>query len=160
MKFCPHCRRQLELRIVEGIERPCCPADNCHFVHWNNPLPVVAILVEYDGKYIIARNLRWPKGIFSVITGFIDQGETPQQAAIRETREELGLNARIKHFLGIHSFHEQNQLILAYQVEATGTLESNHELAETKFLSANELNNYDFSPLYVTCQIIDQWKKT
>lgn len=160
MKFCPLCSSQLTHQVIEGIERAACPELECHFVHWNNPIPVAAILVEYNNKYIIARNSRWPKGIFSVITGFIDQGETPQQAAIRETREELGLNASVKNFLGIHSFLERNQLIIAYHVEATGTLDCNHELADIKLLSTDELETYNFSPLYITQQIIQHWKKS
>jgi ribosomal protein S27AE len=51
VKFCPACRTGLELRAVDGRERLCCGSAACNYVHWNNPVPVVAALVELDDKY-------------------------------------------------------------------------------------------------------------
>jgi len=159
MKFCPDCGKPLTTRLINGKERLACDTDHCQFVHWNNPVPVVAALVNYAGRYVIARNTQWPQGIFSVITGFLEQKESPQKAIVREVAEELGLVASIKNFIGVYSFHEQNQIILCYEVEATGELVINHELAEVKQLSPQQLSEYDFSPLYITRKIIRDWKK-
>lgn len=157
MKFCPDCGKPLSSKIIEGSERAACLDEQCQFVHWNNPVPVVAALVDYAGQYIIARNHQWPAGIFSVITGYLEQNESPQQSVIREVAEELSLHAAIKRFIGVYSFHEQNQVIFCYEVVATGSLKTNHELAEVKLLSPKQLSQYDFPPLAITQNIIKDW---
>jgi NAD+ diphosphatase len=158
MNFCPECGSQLTTKEVDGSTRYVCTDSTCHFVHWNNPVPVVAALVKHDDKYIIARNVKWPKGVFSVISGYLEEGESPEAATLREVTEELGLAGRITHHIGNYMFREKNQLILCYEVEATGKLVTNHELAETKQLPGEELARYDFSPFYITEKIIRDWR--
>lgn len=159
MRYCPKCKNKLTRKILDGVKRLACSSEKCSYVLWNNPVPVVAALVQHEGKYIIARNALWPGGIFSVISGYLEQKETPEQAVIREVEEELGLTGEIKRYLGHYSFFEKNQLLLGYEIEAGGTIKTNHELAEIKQLTAEELSNYDFGPLYVTRAMIDDWKK-
>ena len=77
---------------------------------------------------------------------------------VREVAEELGLEGKIKRFIGHYSFFEKNQLILCYEIEAAGALKLNHELLEMKQLSPEELSDYDFRPLYITEKIIEDWR--
>lgn len=157
MNYCPRCGNTLEPKRTDGTKRLACKNDKCGFVHWNNPVPVVAALVQYRGNYVIARNARWPKGIFSLITGYLERSETPEQAVVREVTEELGLMGQVKRHVGNYSFIEKNQLILCYEVVASGNIEVNHELAELKQLSPTELAEYDFGPLYITRKIVKDW---
>lgn len=157
MKFCPQCGNELQSIEVDGKSRLACVDKQCGYVYWNNPVPVVAALINYDGSYLIARNARWPEGIYSVITGYLEENETPEQAVVREVQEELGLTARSNQFIGHYSFFKKNQLILCYEVVAAGELVLNHELTDVKRLSREELMAYDFSPLYITQQIIRDW---
>jgi len=159
MKFCPECGSKLSSKVIDGASRVICENSDCGFVHWNNPTPVVAALVKFNDKYIIAQNALWPKGVFSGITGYLEQGETPEHAVVREVKEELNLEGKIHRFLGHFDFKEKNQLIIAYEIHATGQLQINHELAEIKQLSAKELLEYDFHPLYITEGIIKVWGK-
>ena len=117
-------------------------------------MPVVAVLVKHYGQYLVARNVAWPEGVFSFITGYLEQGEAPEQCAIREVAEELGLIASDPRLIGNYYYEKKNQVLLCYQVNATGLIVTNHELAEVKSLSAGELAEYDFSPLYLTQKII------
>lgn len=158
MKFCPLCTRKLESRNLDDNERLACPDETCGFVFWDNPIPVVAALVKHQGQYVVARNQQWPEGIFSLITGFLERGETPEQGVVRETKEEFGLDAEVSHFLGLHYYKEHNQLIIAFELDARGELSTNHEIAETKRLSPGELAQYNFHPLYITEKIIEQWQ--
>jgi len=143
---------------VEGEERIICSSPGCDYICWNNPVPVVAALVSLDGNYIIARNRAWPTGIFSVITGYLEQGEDPETAVIREVAEELGVRGSIRRFIGNYTFKEKNQVLLCYEVQATGAIATNHELAEIRTLSREELSAYDFHPLYITEKLIQDWK--
>ena len=155
--FCPRCATHLHHVMHDAHERLTCPSPECGFIHWDNPLPVVAALVEHEGQYIVARNAKWPRRIFSVISGFLDQQESPEQAVLREVKEELNLDGIVTRFIGHYPFAEMNQLILAYAIQATGELKSNHELAEIKRLSLEQLKSYDFAPLYITTAIVNDW---
>lgn len=147
----------LHTKHIDGATRYVCSSAACGFVFWNNPIPVVAALVKLNDKYIIARNVSWPKSVFSVITGYLEEGENPEDAVIREVSEELGLRGSIKRHIGNYIFKEKNQVILCYEVEACGDIFTNHELAEIKALSASEFSEYDFSPLYITEKIKHDW---
>ncbi len=158
MKFCPTCGNRLISKLIDDTTRLTCKDEACGFIFWNNPVPVVAALVFYQGQYIIARNAAWPKNIYSLITGYLEQGENPEKAVLREAKEELGLEGHVHHFIGNYNFSEKNQLIIAYEVHATGDLKLNHELAEIKHLTPDELLQYDFHPLYITEKIIRDWQ--
>ena len=79
-RFCPNCATALaELSQLEDggpKARLRCPA--CDYTHWNNPTPVLAAVVEYEGRILLARNAAWPAHMFALITGFMEAGETPQ----------------------------------------------------------------------------------
>ena len=157
MKYCPQCARELMSRVIDGVNRLACSSSECGFVHWNNPIPVVAGIVQHEGKYIIARNAKWPSGMFSMITGFLEKGETPEQAIFRETHEELGLRGESLEFIGHYAFLELNQLVIAFAVKAHGNLAPSEEIAEVKMLSKSELETYDFGRLKLTSKIVAQW---
>jgi len=158
MKFCPQCGSALKKCEIDDAIRMQCIRDNCSFVQWNNPVPVVMALVEYKKKFILAHNVLWPKGLYSFITGYLDQFEKPERAVLREVKEELGLDGVVGRFLGHHLFREKNQLIIAYEVRATGDIQLNHELDKTLLLSNDEFCGYDFGPLYITRDVAQQWK--
>lgn len=160
MNYCLKCGSQTIKKEIDGADRFVCSQGDCDFTHWNNPVPVVAALVKHENDYLLARNTAWPENIFSLITGYLEPGESVESAVLREVKEELGLSGKINHFLGCHIFYEKNQLILAFEIVATGLLQTNHELAEIKRLSAAELSTYDFRPLYITAQIIKEWVKS
>jgi len=100
---------------------------------------VVAAIVEVDGAVILARNKSWPEKMYGLITGFLEAGETPDQAILREVQEELSLNAPTAHFVGNYAFFEMNQLILAYHVPARGNIILGAELADIKRVPVERL---------------------
>ncbi len=139
------------------MERLACPCKTCGFVYWDYPVPVVAALVSYRDCYVLARHAGWPTGLFSLITGYLERNETPEQAVVREVREELGLRGRVTRHIGNYPFLRKNQLLLAYEVVGSGTLAVNHELVELKQLLPEELARYDFGPLSLTQAIVTDW---
>ncbi|MEW5756478.1 MAG: NUDIX domain-containing protein [Pseudomonadota bacterium] len=157
MKYCPECASTLEVRRIDGVERKACVSSACGFVYWDNPVPVVAALVQYQGKILLARNVQWPEGMFSLVTGYLERSETPEEAAVREVKEELGLDGKFQDFIGCHSFTEKNQVILAHWVVASGELKTGGEIAEVKLLSREELNRWQFGRLALTSAIVKQW---
>lgn len=154
MKYCPICASPLVLRMLDEVERLACSAPHCQFAYWDNPVPVVAALVQYDDQVILARNAQWPGPMFSLITGYLERDETPEQAVLRELQEELGLQGKIKTFIGHYSAFKKNQLILAYCVQAQGEIKLGKEIAEVRLLTTMELGRYDFGDLQITAQIV------
>lgn len=144
-------------RRLDGVERRACVTPGCGFVHWDNPVPVVAALVQYQGKIVLGRNSRWPEGMFSLVTGYLERNETAEQAVVREVKEEIGLDGRVRVFLGCYSLLEKNQIILAHWVIATGELATGSEISEVRILSRDQLKNWQFGHLRLTAAVARDW---
>ena len=130
-RYCPSCSGELQSQAHGGVSRLGCVMPGCGFVHWNNPVPVVAAIVQHEGKILLARNVAWPQKFFALITGFLEKDDpSPEEAVLREVAEELGLKAHTPTFVGHYSFARMNQLIIAYHVIAEGEVTLNEELAE------------------------------
>jgi NADH pyrophosphatase NudC (nudix superfamily) len=134
-----------------------CPASDCGFVHWNNPIPVVAGLVQWGDRYVLARNSAWPPALFSILTGFLDEREAPEVAIVREIREELGVQTESIDLIGLFPLPRNNQLIVAYALRTTGEPVLSDEIAEIKLVSPDELATFDFGPLELTRDIVLKW---
>ena len=122
------------------VSRLRCPA--CGWTHWGNPTPVLAAVVECDdGRVLLARNALWQEGVFGLITGFMEAGESPEAGISREVREETGLQAKALRLLGSWEFLRMNQVLIAYHVRVHGTANDvrlSPELLEHRWVSAQE----------------------
>ena len=144
MNYCPVCGDNLVKGTVEGRERLHCSRDKCGYIFWDNPTPVVAGIIEYKDRIILAHNTSWPNNVYSIITGFLEKGETPEEGIIREVKEELGLIGKIVDFIGIYAFHEMNQIILAYYLKAEGEICLGKELTDIKKIEKDKLKGWPF----------------
>jgi len=86
MKYCPKCGTGLALVEVENKQRLKCPQPSCDYVFWDNPVPVVAAIVETERGVILVRNRSWPPKMYGLVTGFLEKGETPETAVLRLRR--------------------------------------------------------------------------
>ena len=133
-KFCPQCANSLEMvtQLEDGGEkaRLRCPA--CGYTYWNNPTPVLAAVIEYNGQILLARNASWSGRMFALITGFMEAGETPQGGIEREIKEETNLATTALDLIGVYDFQRMNQIIIAYHAVCKGDLVLSPELAEHK----------------------------
>jgi ADP-ribose pyrophosphatase YjhB (NUDIX family) len=129
-------------------------------VFWDNPTPVVAAIVEFDGEVVLVRNKEWPEKMFGLVTGFLEKGESPEEGILREVKEELGLEGRIEDFVGYYSFFQMNQLILAFHVKAQGKIVLGEELAEIKSVMPNKLRPWRFGTGYAVQDWLDKKKTT
>jgi len=143
-RFCPQCGAALGVRDEGGRARLACISADCGFVLWDNPVPVVAALVESEGWVVLARNVAWPEKHFGLITGYLERDETPEAAVVREVAEELGLAAQSATLIGLYNFAAKNQLLIAYHVLASGRIVLNEELAEFKLIEPASLKAWEF----------------
>jgi NAD+ diphosphatase len=133
-RFCPNCAAALELRteMEDGGAKQRLRCPSCDWTHWNNPTPVLAAVIEYEGQILLARNSAWPGRMFALITGFMEAGETPQQGIAREIQEETNLQTSELNLIGVYDFQRMNQVIIAYHAVASGEVRLSPELAEYK----------------------------
>ncbi|MGH8178744.1 MAG: NUDIX domain-containing protein [Steroidobacter sp.] len=125
--YCPVCASPLAEAVVDREARRAC-LQGCGFVHYDNPTPVVAAVVEHDGELVLARNRAWPRTFYGLITGFLERTESPDQCVVREVKEELNLDAAAPTLIGAYAFERMNQVIIAYHVQASGVITLNEEL--------------------------------
>jgi ADP-ribose pyrophosphatase YjhB (NUDIX family) len=112
MNFCNQCGAKVEFRIPPGDHFPRHVCDACGTIHYQNPRLVVGCVPEYEGKILLCRRGIEPRlGFWTVPAGFMENGETLQQGAARETREEalatveIGSLVSIVHVLHAHQVH-------------------------------------------------------
>jgi NADH pyrophosphatase NudC (nudix superfamily) len=129
----------LTRKTIDGEERLACSDEKCTYVFYNNPVPVVCAIVELDGKVVLCHKKGMPETWFGIVAGFLEKGETPEQAVLREVEEELGLKGEIVEYIGYYSFFMANQLILAYHVKAQGVISIGSELDEVKQVLPEEI---------------------
>ncbi|HEX6363402.1 MAG TPA: NUDIX domain-containing protein [Albitalea sp.] len=135
LRFCPMCATPLAmLTAAEDSgprERLRCPS--CGWTHWNNPVPVLAAVIELadrDGQLLLARNAAWTNRMFALVTGFMEAGETPEAGIRREVAEETALEVDALELIGVYDFQRMNQVIIAYHALAHGEIRLSPELAE------------------------------
>ena len=138
-KFCPQCATPLAMvmQLEDGGEKARLRCLSCGYTHWNNPTPVLAAVIEYNGQILLARNAAWSGRMFALITGFMEAGETPEGGIAREIKEETNLDTSSLDLIGVYDFQRMNQIIVAYHAVCTGDVRLSPELVEYK------LYNYD-----------------
>src|SRR5438309_1254651 len=77
----------LRPQTPEGRERLHCSTDSCDYVFYDNPVPVVAALVEHGQTVLLVRGKGWPEKWYGLVTGFLEKGESPEEGVLREVRE-------------------------------------------------------------------------
>jgi ADP-ribose pyrophosphatase YjhB (NUDIX family) len=121
MKFCSNCGAPVVLRTPEGDHLPRYVCESCGTIHYHNPRLVVGCVPEHDGRILLCRRAIEPRrGYWTVPAGFMENGETLQEAAARETREEALAEVEIGSPLSVvHVLHaEQVHVFFRAQLPA------------------------------------------
>lgn len=121
-RFCPHCGHGLAPRPAEhdaGRNRPTC--DRCGYIYYANPKVAAGALFIYEGGYLLTRRAIEPgRGLWVFPGGYVDRGETLEDAAVRETREEVGLEVAVQGLLGAFSFTGSPVVVAVFRARVTG----------------------------------------
>ncbi|HEU5097468.1 MAG TPA: NUDIX hydrolase [Roseiflexaceae bacterium] len=157
--YCPRCGTLMELRRVDDRDREVCPA--CGFIFYRNPVPAVGVLVALEGKIVMVRRRYEPRaGCWALPAGFMELGESAEDAAIRECHEETGLLVRVDHLLGVYSYGagQRTGLLIIYAATATGgELAAADDATEAGAFAPDALPSPLAFPTHL--QAIDRWRR-
>ncbi len=120
--YCSRCGTPVNHEERFGKVRPVCP--QCGWIHFVDPKVAAAVLIEQEGRVLLVRRAGEPfRGFWSLPAGFINGGEDPAEAAVRECLEETGLHVRVTRVLDIISGREHPRgadFIIVYQALVLG----------------------------------------
>ena len=121
-RYCPVCGGQLESRVLKATEPKRLVCTVCGFVFYIDPKLAVGTIIRDDASRVVlvrrAIDPGYGKWVFP--GGYVDRGEEVMTAAIREAREECGLEVRIDRLVNIYSYRERAPVIVVYAATATG----------------------------------------
>ena len=121
-RFCPACAAPLERRLIKPgePERLVCAA--CGFILYMDPKVAVGTIIRTpDARLVLVRRAIEPGyGLWVFPGGYVDQGETLVDAAVREAREESGLQVRIDRLVNIYSYGGASPIVIVYAATMTG----------------------------------------
>ncbi|MGM0441082.1 MAG: NUDIX domain-containing protein [Elusimicrobiota bacterium] len=147
-KYCPICTSPLEEDYIDGQKRFHCIA--CGWIDYRNPVPAVACIVKQKNKFLLVkRGVNPQKGKWSLPAGFMELYEKPEEAVLRELKEETGLEGKVEKLIGVYSQPSKNYgtvLTIGYLVkEITGVLLGGDDVKAAKFSKIEDVKDIPFT---------------
>jgi NAD+ diphosphatase len=134
-RFCSACGAPSDW-VQDGWQRKC-PA--CGASHFPRTDPVVIMLVVRDNRVLLGRSPGWPEGMYSALAGFVEPGETLEDAVRREVAEETGIRVGAVRYVASQPWPWPSSLMLGFVAEAeTDAIRRDDELEDALWLSREE----------------------
>jgi ADP-ribose pyrophosphatase YjhB (NUDIX family) len=116
MKYCSNCGAPVALKIPPGDNLPRHVCDACSTVHYSNPKMVIGCIPEWRGEVLLCRRAIEPRyGLWTLPAGFMENGETVAEAALRETLEEARARVELTGMFSVLSVPHVNQVHIFYR---------------------------------------------
>ncbi len=140
-RFCPRCGGTLEKRLLKPTEPKRLVCQSCAFIFFQDPKVVAGTIFSLDGGIVLLkRGVEPASGKWVFPGGYVDRGESVQDAAIRETKEESRLDVRIQSLLNVYSYPRSPNVIVVYAAEVIGgELSAGDESVEASTFAASEI---------------------
>jgi len=141
MNYCNQCGGTLEVRVPDGDSLPRHVCERCGAIHYLNPKLVVGCIAEWEGRILLCRRAIEPRhGLWTLPAGFMENGETTAQAAVRETLEEACARIEIGELFSLVNVPHINQVHLFYRGRLVGgSFAPGIESLETALFDENEI---------------------
>lgn len=144
-KFCSRCGAPMALAIPPADHRQRHVCTKCDWVHYLDPKVACGTIAELDGKFaLIQRNIDPRKGFWSFPCGYMEIDETTEQAAIRETKEETGLDVELEGHLGTYSYSDSFLggaiVVVVYRARVLGgVLHADDDVCDARMITPAEI---------------------
>jgi len=135
-RFCPRCGESAEVDFPHRIG-----CASCGYVAFYNPKPVASVIPrDADGRVILLRRGFEPgRGLWTFPGGFVDLGESVEDAAIRETREELDMGVALDGVVGVYSRAQDRVVLVVYSGQAIGVPRTTPEATEVVAFARSDI---------------------
>ena len=142
LRYCPRCAAELQELDVRGNRRLTCP--ECSYIFYMSPAAVACVLAEEDGRILfVLRKYDPGRGKWCLPAGFVEAGEQPDECAVRETKEETGLDVEITGIYDAWATDEDPRtpvISLAFTARiAGGDLEAGDDAEDARFFPMDDL---------------------
>jgi len=136
-RFCARCGSPTRL-AKGGWQRDC---GSCSAQHFPRTDPVTIMLVEHENRLLLGRQPRFPPRVFSALAGFVEPGETVEEAVAREVFEEAGVRVRDVRYIASQPWPFPSQLMIGcHSIAQSDELTIDHtELEEARWFTRAEL---------------------
>ncbi len=115
-RFCGRCGTPLRTKSTERAKE--CP--QCGLLHFPRLAPAIIVLVERGSKLLLARSRHFMPGMFSVLAGFVEPGESLEEAVVREVKEEVGVNIKDIKYFGSQPWPFPHSLMIGFTAAYAG----------------------------------------
>ncbi len=141
MKYCSQCGDSVTEQIPEGDNRLRFVCIQCEIVHYQNPKVVTGCLPFHEDKVLLCKRAIAPRsGYWTLPAGFLENGETAAEGALRETMEEANANAEIMDLYTLFSLPHISQIYMFYRAKLTDLdFHPGIESLETRLFSEAEI---------------------
>jgi NAD+ diphosphatase len=161
--FCSNCASPL--RLESAGHRAKCTNAQCGIEHFPRTDPAIIVIVEHEDKCLLGRQPSWPERRYSTLAGFVEPGETLEDAVRREVFEESGVRVGECDYHSSQPWPFPASIMLGFTAEAIDpTITLGSELAEAHWFSAGELVDGVksgaiglSSPISVSYHLIEDW---
>src|SRR5437868_5468927 len=121
-RFCPMCGAALETRSLRAVDPPRLVCTGCGFIFYLDPKVAVGTIIRVEDERIVLvrRAIEPGYGLWVFPGGYVDRGEAVEDAALREAREESGLDVRLDGLINIYSYPATPLVVIVYAATAVG----------------------------------------
>ncbi|MCL5959396.1 MAG: NUDIX domain-containing protein [Chloroflexi bacterium] len=151
------CSAPLEEQLIFDRMRPACP--DCGFIHFQGPKLAAGAIPVKDGRVLLCRRAIPPRlGLWNFPAGYVDLGETIEDAAVREVREETLVEVRLDRLLGIYSRADDPVVLVTFIATVVdGDPAVGHETSEVGLFPPGAYPELAF---WGTKQALDDWERS
>lgn len=141
MNFCSSCGAPLALKVPPGDTLPRHVCDACNTIHYQNPRMVVGCIAEWEDRILLCRRAIEPRhGLWTVPAGYMENGETTFQGAIRETLEEANARVEIGPLYALYNIPHISQVYLLFRARLLDPdVRPGAETLETRLFAESEI---------------------
>ncbi len=123
-RACPRCGSALERKFLDGRTRLVCSNRDCLYIYYHNPIPAAGAIIIRNNKILLVKRAVSPRvGWWCIPAGFMEWDEHPSETAIREIREETGLEIKLKSLFEVYSGNDDprmNAVLILYLADSIG----------------------------------------
>jgi NAD+ diphosphatase len=153
-RHCPCCGQPAA--SIEGESG--CRCEACKLEHYPSLHPAVIVLVQDGERVLLTRKAFWPPRRYGLVAGFVDRGESLEEAVRREVREECGVEVTDVRYVASQYWPFPSQLMIGFTARyAAGELVVDHgELDDARWFSVHELPDLP-PPMSIARYILDRF---